>query len=66
MRLTIKTIEEWIYTTEKGVDIPLKEMTNEHLVNAFAKASTLYDKDHATYIILKAEVLKRIRNKATQ
>lgn len=63
MQLTKKTIEQWIYTTEKGVEIPLKQMTNEHLVNAFAKASTVYEKEHGYYQTLKEEILRRLRNK---
>lgn len=59
-----KIIEQLIYVTEKGVEVPIHEMTHEHLVNAFAKSSTLYNKDHIYYITLKAEVLRRLRLKA--
>lgn len=66
MKLTKKTIEKWIYTTEKGVDVPLREMTHEHLVNAFAKSSTLYVPTHPYYITLKEEVLRRLRTNQTK
>lgn len=38
MKLTKKTIEEWIYTSKDGRETPLKDMNHKHLVNAFGVA----------------------------
>lgn len=43
MKVTKKTVEEWIYTTSKGEEIALKDMNNKHLVNAFGIAVVAFE-----------------------
>lgn len=38
MKITKRTIEQYVYTTSKGVEIPLAEMEDKHLINAFGVA----------------------------
>lgn len=43
MKVTKKTVEEWIYTTSKGDEIPLRDMNDKHLVNAFGVACVAFE-----------------------
>jgi hypothetical protein len=74
MDIQRKTIEVQIYITEKGEEMPLGEMSNEHLVNAAMKAHHLYEEcdnreRHEKARLadvrgtLRGEIIRRIENK---
>lgn len=70
MKITKKQVTEYVYTTAKGVDIPLKDMNDTHHVNAFGVAGVQFHDtregtvEHReakeTLSILREEIVRRM------
>ena len=70
MKVTKKTIDQWMYTRSDGREMPVAEMEHSHLLNSYTKAVGEYasmgsDDSELELVIdvLKKEITKRLYNK---